>query len=609
MILPINNLKLLIKILADIIIVYTSLYLAISINAERFLPFSKSYFALGLIIISIQVTTLYLLNVYSEFTKFFDYENIIKILSSLFLTSIFLIIISYLAIDNTKIFFRFLNIKILILYSSIFIFLNLSIKIFAKNFLFKKEKIIDSKSRKKYVIYGAGRTGMEIIKILKNYNNINILYFIDDDKNKIGRTIDGIEVFSSKQIELDNKKIDTVLICMPSASSFEIKNIEANLINLKILHKNISSLDDFLNNTVAEKDKLIKFDHDTILDLNFSNNIKDKFKNKKVLVTGASGTIGKEIMFQISRLDVQELIGLDFNELNISNLKKDFDNLKINNKIKKYFYLINLNNKSLLNYFIEKHKPDYIFHAAAYKHVDIVETNAVEAVSNNLISLINILECTKNLTNLNFIFISTDKAVKPINQMGKSKRLGEIIVSGMNNINKNNNYTCVRFGNVIGSSGSLIPILNDQISKGGPITITDKMASRYFMTVQDAVSLTIETSNMESRGLINVLNMGKPINIYSMVMKILKDSNIDIYSDDNKEGIRIDIIGLRPGEKLHEELFHSDKVIKTDNEKIFSETCDFNFRKEDIEKIKENIYLANSKNDINIFNKMFSEYF
>jgi FlaA1/EpsC-like NDP-sugar epimerase len=299
--LPINNLKLLIKILADVSIVFISLYLAIIINAERLLPLSKSYIALGLIIISLQITILYFFNTYSEFTKFFDYENILKILISLFLTSLFLIIISFFAIDNTKIFFRFLNIKILTLYSGIFIFFNISIKILAKYILFKNQDKSSRNDFKKYIIYGAGRTGVELKKIIQNYGDIEILYFVDDDKNKIGRTIDGIKVLSPKALEKEKKKIDLVLMCMPSASSFEVQDIEKNLSNLSLNNKNISSLDDFLNSDNM-KNKKINFNHNTVLDQSFSSELKQKFSNKKVLVTGAGGTIGKELMFQISRL-------------------------------------------------------------------------------------------------------------------------------------------------------------------------------------------------------------------------------------------------------------------------------------------------------------------
>ena len=500
-----------------------------------------------------------------------------------------------------------MNIKILTLYSGIFIFFNISLKIFAKYIFFKNGEKNLNKNFKSYVIYGAGRTGLELRKIIKNYSDIKILYFIDDDKNKIGRTIDGIKVLPPKNLENDKKKIDLVLICMPSASSFEVKDIEKNLNNLSINNKNISSIEKFLKNDDF-KNKRINFSHSTKLDQSFSEELKQKFLNKKVLVTGAGGTIGKELMFQISSLNVNELIAIDFNELSLSKLKKDFDNISNDNKFKKYFYLINLNNHNLLKKIIKNHNPDFIFHAAAYKHVDVVETNPIEAVSNNLISLINILDCTKEQSNLTFIFVSTDKAVKPINHMGKSKRMGEIIVCSMNKIYPKNNYSCVRFGNVIGSSGSLIPILNEQIAKGGPITITDKTASRYFMTVQDAVNLTVETSNMENKGLINVLNMGKPINIYNMIMKILSDSNIDTYNKNKKDGIKINIIGLRPGEKLHEELYHPEKILQSTNNKIFQESCDINISVDEINEIKDKIKLSNSGNDLNILQGIFSKY-
>ena len=172
---------------------------------------------------------------------------------------------------------------------------------------------------------------MELKKILQNYSNIQILYFVDDDKNKIGRTIDGIKVLAPKSLESEKQKIDLVLICMPSASSFEVKNIEKNISKLSLNNKNISSLEDYLGSEDKSK-KQINFDHNTVLSQNFSENLRKKFENKKVIVTGAGGTIGKELMFQISRLNVKELIAIDFNELNLSKLKKDFENISNENK-------------------------------------------------------------------------------------------------------------------------------------------------------------------------------------------------------------------------------------------------------------------------------------
>ena len=232
----------------------------------------------------------------------------------------------------------------------------------------------------------------------------------------------------------------------------------------------------------------------------------------------------------------------------------------------------------------------------------------MEAVTNNVMSLLNILECIKKEKNISFIFISTDKAVKPVNYMGKSKRLGEIIVCSMNDISLSNNFSCVRFGNVIGSSGSLIPILNEQISNGGPITITDKNASRYFMTVQDAVNLTIQASDIPNRGLINVLNMGVAINIYELVKKILKDNNILVSDMGDKNSIKIDFIGLRPGEKLHEELYHKEKVQNSKNEKIIQEICDVRLDEDNFFQLKNDLDEANKKNDINILKNIFNNY-
>ena len=350
-----NRLKILIKITIDIFLIFLSLYIAIIINAERVLPISKSYLLLGLIICALQISILYFFKTYTEISKFFGYENIFTIIISLFIVCFLLALLSYYAIDNSKFIYRFLNTQILVIYSGIFIFLNILFKITARNILSSYTVTISSKDKKNYVIYGAGRTGLEISRFIKNFKSINTIYFVDDDKNKIGRTINGINVLSPKILEKDYKKIDLVLICMPSASSFEINSIIKNINNLNLNHKNISSLDNFLNEqTVNKFNKNINFNKSAVLSQDFSENIKKNFQNKKVLITGAAGTIGKELVFQISRLDISSLIALDFNELNLSKLKKDYKNLNLNKNIHASFYLLNLNNKWLLKKYNRK---------------------------------------------------------------------------------------------------------------------------------------------------------------------------------------------------------------------------------------------------------------
>ena len=249
--------------------------------------------------------------------------------------------------------------------------------------------------------------------------------------------------------------------------------------------------------------------------------------------------------------------------------------------------LTNLCFRSSIKKIISEIKPDFIFHAAAYKHVEIVEDNAISSVYNNVISLLNVLELTQMQANLKFVFISTDKAVEPVNYMGKSKRLGEIITNSFNFMGKENKnkYCSVRFGNVIGSSGSLIPKIQNQINNNTEITVTDIKATRYFMTINDAVNLTLQAAQLNDDGKIFVLDMGEPINIYELVKKILINSN---RSDLIK---KIKITGLRNGEKLHEKLFYHQNSQTTSNKLIFSEKIKKVYSDNEIEIIKNNYIL------------------
>ena len=256
---------------------------------------------------------------------------------------------------------------------------------------------------------------------------------------------------------------------------------------------------------------------------------------------------------------------------------------------------------SVIEKIINENKPDFIFHAAAYKHVEIVQDNPVMSVFNNLISLINMLEISKTQIGLNFVFISTDKAVEPLNYMGKSKRLGEIITNSFNSIEpKNNKYCSVRFGNVIGSSGSLIPKIQNQISNNSEITVTDIEATRYFMTINDAVNLTLQSTQLSNKGQIYVLDMGKPVNIYELVKKIIINSG--------KENLikKIKITGLRNGEKLHEKLYHSNMSEPTSNKLILSEKIVKIYSNEEVQMIKSKLNSSLENNDIKFIDEIFS---
>ena len=600
--------NILLKIILDIILVFLSLYFAISLNYEKIMPISKSYLILCILIIFTQTIIFTYNNVYSNFSRYLDIKNIENIFFSVSLTFVIFGLFNILDLDKSKYMFRFINLKILFFYTIIFIILNILSKILIKFILydikFKYNKDIKNKT---CAIYGAGSTGYEISNLIDREKYYKIKYFIDDDKKKIGRSINGIDIVDFEQLK-SNEKIDIIFVCIPSISSFENQKIIKKIKKIKINYKIIPSFKNFFDGNVQNFFKNYNLSKNNILDESHADILSQKLRDKNILITGVAGSIGREIMFQMLKFPVKKVVGIDFNELGLSKLKKDIENLASSSKFDYDLLLANLCDKRRLEKIIEKNLPDIIYHAAAYKHVDIVEENPHVAVKNNIISIINIIDIIqqKNLKS-QFIFISTDKAVNPINFMGMSKRIGEILTISMNEIQKNKNFTCVRFGNVIGSSGSLIPIINKQISNGGPITLTDVNATRYFMTIQDAVSLTIQSQIIGETGKINVLNMGKPINISDIINKILLQNNIKIKNNSNKNfnGIEIKITGLKPGEKLHEELFHNELTDANKNSKIFIERCNYHLNMEEVRKLENNLLNTDDLDEKKIRNYLY----
>ena len=462
----------------------------------------------------------------------------------------------------------------------------LNIKVSGKNKIIKNPCLI----------FGAGNTGVASIKYISNVRNFNPVAFVDEDSNKIGRYIDNLPIiaFNSLEVFIKKKGIKRIFLCIPSASSFKLNEIKQKLKKVNIMLEEIKSID-------QKQSEYENFNFKTnIIDENNIKNSKNPYKDKKIIITGAAGTIGEEICYQLINKNPSELILIDKNEIGISNLYQKLDKIKKNNtKIK--LLLINLCFKPTIEKILHENKPDFIFHAAAYKHVEIVQDNPINSVYNNVISLINILEISKNLKDLNFVFISTDKAVEPINYMGKSKRLGEIITNSFNFMEFNQNKYCsVRFGNVIGSSGSLIPKIQNQINNNNEVTVTDIKATRYFMTINDAVNLTLQATQLSNKGQIYVLDMGKPINIYELVKKIIINSGKEELID------KIKITELRNGEKLHEKLYHPNKSLQTANKLILSEKIEKIYSNQENKIIKLKLIDSLNKNNIKFLDEVFS---
>ena len=434
----------------------------------------------------------------------------------------------------------------------------------------RKHKLQNRKNSISVMIIGAGEAGNTIIKeiVSSNFSTMVIRCIIDDDKNKWGRFIQGIKVVGGRDKIIESADlydIDEIFLAIPSASPAQIKDIleickETNckLRSLPGLYQlvngevNVSKLRDVEVEDLLGREP-IRVDIDSILGY---------VQNKVVLVTGGGGSIGSELCRQIAGHKPAQLIVFDIYENNAYDLQQE---------LKEKYPELNLvvligsvRNTSRINYVFETYHPDIVYHAAAHKHVPLMEDSPNEAIKNNVIGTLKTARTASHYQVKKFILISTDKAVNPTNIMGASKRLCEMVIQLIGR-HSTTEFAAVRFGNVLGSNGSVIPLFRRQIEHGGPVTVTHPDIIRYFMTIPEAVSLVLEAGAYAKNGQIFVLNMGDPVRIADLAKNMIRLSGYE-----PEKEIKIKYIGLRPGEKLYEELLMNEEGMQTtENSRIF----------------------------------------
>ena len=415
--------------------------------------------------------------------------------------------------------------------------------------------------------------------------NYKIIAFLDDDDSLKGRSLKGISIQNpDKFFSSFDEKIDYVLMAIPSLDKRNFNKIVSKLYHQKFNVLKVPSLDE-LTNGKAEINSLKPISIDDLLSRNNVSYIKELYgpgiRDCCICVTGAAGSIGSELSLQIAKLGPSKLIMIDHNEYGLYELRQNLiRDKRINTEL--IFKLGNVVNQKFINNIFKKYKVNKVFHAAAYKHVPIVESNAIQGLLNNVYSTNTICKAAKLAKLDNVILVSSDKAVRPTNIMGASKRLSELIIQAFaneeqkfekkaNSKSKKTLFSMVRFGNVLNSSGSVVPLFKKQIDSGGPITITHKNIKRYFMTITEAVELLIQTIVLSKGGDLFLLDMGEPILIRNLAEQMIKLSGLKLKnSDKNKEGdIEIVYSGLRSGEKLYEELLIDSKAKSTKHPLIY----------------------------------------
>ena len=432
----------------------------------------------------------------------------------------------------------------------------------------------DKKDKENILIYGAGSAGRQLLISLENNALYKVVGFLDDNPQLHRQYLLGQKIYNPNKI--DNlkkfKDINLVLFAIPSIRKSKKNEIIKKLNKEKLVVKSLPNVNDIINDKISistikdflAEDLLVRDPVEPDQKL-----LNKNIKFKSVLVTGAGGTIGSELCRQIIKLNPKQLVLLELNEFNLYKIHNELTELNKNLKI--IPLLSNVQDQKKLEKIIETFKVNTIYHAAAYKHVPLVEANICEGIRNNVFGTLSVAKASINQKVQNLVLISSDKAVRPTNIMGASKRLAELCMQSLHDVNDqiNTNFSIVRFGNVINSSGSAIPKFKNQIKEGGPITLTHPDVTRYFMTIPEASQLVIQAGALGKNAEVFLLDMGESVKIIDLIKRMINFSGLSIRNKDNKDGdIEIKITGLRPGEKLYEELLIGDKPQKTIHPKI-----------------------------------------
>jgi FlaA1/EpsC-like NDP-sugar epimerase len=439
--------------------------------------------------------------------------------------------------------------------------------------------------KKRVCVYGAGAAGIQIATALSRSSDLVPVAYLDDSKSLQGNLIGGLRVYAFSQFSkaIERHKITDILLAIPSVSRHRRNQIIAMLEPYALHITTLPRMDDLASGKVKIDDVkevgVIDLLGRTTVAPN-DNLLYANIKDKVVLVTGAGGSIGSELCRQIVKIGPEKLVLYERSEHALYSIENELRELILRlypNQLQSDLdritpILASVTNQKRLEMVCSAFNVQTIYHAAAYKHVPMVEKNPLEAVSNNILGTYLAAQAAINTGVETFVLISTDKAVRPTNTMGASKRFAEMVLQGLSKTHpKKTRFTMVRFGNVLGSSGSVVPLFRQQIKNGGPVTVTDPKIIRYFMTIPEAAQLVIQAGAMGEGGDVFVLDMGEPVKIVDLARRMIRLSGFEVKDDTNSDGdIEVQYTGLRPGEKLYEELLIGDNVKPTQHELIMS---------------------------------------
>ncbi|AIM61451.1 polysaccharide biosynthesis protein CapD [Cellulophaga geojensis KL-A] len=552
----------------DVVIMIIAFILSYFIRYNLTLEFDVAQLPFQIPIVAVVAALAFLITgSYKGVVRHTGVKDVYNIFNAICLSSILMIL---LVLANKKLdLFSWTTIPLqIIIVHSLIAFLALS----ASRYLFKTlYNTIVNKSlynTKRVLIYGAGESGIITHSAITNHSksNVKVVGYVDNNSKKVGKSINGVNVYAKSDLNEEfivNNGISEVIFSIQNINPTALRELVESMVDFPVKVKIVPPVEDWINGELNFS-QIKQVQIEDLLDrapITIENSkISGELKDKVVVVTGGAGSIGSELVRQICKYNYKSLIVIDQAESALYDLQQELKQNGYHN----FFPIVgDIRDKNRLNYLFTEHKPNIVFHAAAYKHVPLMEYNSYEAIKINVAG-------TKVLADLSiqhnvdkFVFVSTDKAVNPTNVMGGTKRIAEMYISCMQQENKTK-FITTRFGNVLGSNGSVIPLFKRQIDKGGPLTVTHKDVTRFFMTIPEASQLVLEAGAMGEGGEIFIFDMGKPVKIFDLAKNMIKLCGLKY-----PEEMDIKITGLRPGEKLYEELLaNGENTMPTYHKKI-----------------------------------------
>lgn len=597
-------------LLVDIITINLALFTALYIHFEGQIPSNMMtmYYQSSIILTAAKLLIYRSLGLYDSIWEYASIEELIKVVLVCSLANVIGIV--YLLTIGLRMYFG-IFIVAFIFEVTLVGYTRFSFRVFRK--LRNNGPLTKRNYLKNVLILGCGATGSLIAAEIKNHPGTygRVIGFIDNDNSKYKKVIGGIKVLGNCNdifSACSRYSIDEIIIAMPTVDVADMKNILTECKRTEAKVSIMPGVREMIDGHVSMS-KIRDVEIEDLLgrkpiDLNIPE-ISQYIKGRTVMVTGGGGSIGSELCRQIAGLGPSKLIVLDIYENNAYDIQNELRR-KYGNRLKLDVIIASVRDRKNIFNIISNELPDVIFHAAAHKHVPLMERSPKEAIKNNVFGTMNVAEAANQYNVERFVMISTDKAVNPTNIMGASKRMCELIIQGLAKQSRTN-FVAVRFGNVLGSNGSVVPLFKKQIKEGGPVTVTHKDIERYFMTIPEAVQLVIQAGAIANGGEVFVLDMGEPVRIYDLAYDLIKLSGLKLNED-----IEIKITGLRPGEKLYEELLMEDEGLETTGyEKIHigqPSNLDYSILKKSFKKLEEVISYGTDGELIEIVQRMIPTY-